>query len=179
MIRRPPRSTRTDTRFPYTTLFRSMRRSCRAGLHCSAWEHLQAPEAPPPEGAQVARLARLYMTTQTEPGHLCPLTMTHAAVPALLRQPEIAALLLPKMLSRQYDQHFRPLGDKAGITLGMGMTEKQGGTDVRANTTRAEPAGAAGPGEAYILVGHKWFLSAPMCDGFLMLAQARSGSAHV
>src|SRR3546814_8258742 len=78
--------------------------------------------------------------------------MTHAAVPALLRQPEIAALLLPKMLSRQYDQHFRPLGDKAGITLGMGMTEKQGGTDVRANTTRAEPAGAAGPGEAYILV---------------------------
>src|SRR3546814_14307436 len=87
-----------------------MRRSCRAGLHCSAWEHLQAPEAPPPEGAQVARLARLYMTTQTEPGHLCPLTMTHAAVPALPRKREIAALLLPKMLSRQYHQHFRPLG---------------------------------------------------------------------
>src|SRR3546814_12712410 len=125
-----------------------MRRSCRAGLHCSAWEHLQAPEAPPPEGAQVARLARLYMTTQTEPGHLCPLTMTHAAVPALLRQPEIAALLLPKMLSRPYDPHFRPLGDQAGITLGMGMTEKQGGPDVRANTHRAQPPASAAPGAA-------------------------------
>src|SRR3546814_15115374 len=81
----------------------------------------------------------------------------------------------PSTTSFRSNQHFRPLGDKAGITLGMGMTEKQGGTDVRANTTRAEPAGAAGPGEAYILVGHKWFLSAPMCDGFLMLAQAKGG----
>src|SRR3546814_495703 len=152
-----------------------MRRSCRAGLHCSAWEHLQVPEALPPEGVQVARLARLYMTTQTEPGHLCPLTMTHAAVPALRRQPEIAGMLLPKMLQRQYDQRFRPLGEKAAITLGMGMTEKQGGTDVRANTTAARPAAAAGPGQEYLLVGHKWFLSAPMCDGFLMLAQATEG----
>src|SRR3546814_12023655 len=125
-----------------------MRRSCRAGLHCSAWEHLQAPEAPPPEGAQVARLARLYMTTQTEPGHLCPLTMTHAAVPALLRPPEIAALLLPNMLSRPYDQHFLPLGDQAGITHGTGMTDKQAATDVRANATSARPAGATGQGAA-------------------------------
>src|SRR3546814_19874308 len=94
----PPKSTLSATLFPSTSLCRAMRRSVRVGLHGSAWVHLQAPEAPPPEGAQVARLARLYMTTQTEPGHLCPLTMTHAAVPALLRQPEIAALLLPKML---------------------------------------------------------------------------------
>src|SRR3546814_18569931 len=88
-----------------------MRRSCRAGLHCSAWEHLQAPEAPPPEGAQVARHARLYMTTQTEPGHLCPLTMPHAAVPALLRPPEIAALLLPKRISPHPAHPFHPPRD--------------------------------------------------------------------
>ena len=151
-----------------------MRRSVAAGLNGSAWEHLLAAELAP-AGAQVARLARLYMTTQTEPGHLCPLTMTHAAVPALMRQPEIAKALLPKMLSRDYDERFRPMAEKSGITLGMGMTEKQGGTDVRANATTARPIGAAGPGEAYILVGHKWFLSAPMCDGFLMLAQAAGG----
>jgi putative acyl-CoA dehydrogenase len=129
----------------------------------------------PSDGAQVARLLRLYMTTQTEPGHLCPVTMTHAAVPALRQQPEIADALLPRMLSRRYDERFRPHGEKAGITIGMGMTEKQGGTDVRANTTTARPAAAAGPGREYILVGHKWFLSAPMCDGFLMLAQAKGG----
>jgi putative acyl-CoA dehydrogenase len=132
-------------------------------------------EALPRDGAQVARLLRLYMTTQTEPGHLCPVTMTHAAVPALRQQPEIADALLPRMLSRRYDERFRPHGEKAGITIGMGMTEKQGGTDVRANTTTARPAAAAGPGREYILVGHKWFLSAPMCDGFLMLAQAKGG----
>ena len=156
-----------------------MRRSFRAGLHCGAWEYLKAPGRPPqegaPEGVQVARLAQLYMATQSEPGHLCPVTMTNAAVPTLLKQPEIAEALLPKMLSRRYDERFRPVGEKDGITLGMGMTEKQGGTDVRANTTTARPAGAAGPGQEYILVGHKWFLSAPMCDGFLMLAQAPGG----
>src|SRR3546814_17239460 len=102
-----------------------MRRSCRAGLHCSAWEHLQVPEALPPEGVQVARLARLYMTTQTEPGHLCPSTMTPAAVPALRPQPEHAAMLLPKMLSRPYDQRLRPLGDKAALTLGKGINVTQ------------------------------------------------------
>jgi putative acyl-CoA dehydrogenase len=101
--------------------------------------------------------------------------MTHAAVPTLLKQPEIAKALLPKMLSRDYDERFRPMAEKSGITLGMGMTEKQGGTDVRANATTAQPAGNAGPGQEYILVGHKWFLSAPMCDGFLMLAQAAGG----
>ena len=146
-----------------------MRRSFRAGLHSRAWEHLG------PARAQVARLARLYMTTQSEPGHLCPVTMTHAAVPALLKQPDLAEALLPKLLSREYDERFRPYPEKRGMTIGMGMTEKQGGTDVRANTTTARPAGAGGPGQAYILVGHKWFLSAPMCDGFLMLAQAPDG----
>src|SRR3546814_13345816 len=99
------------------------------------------------------------MTTQTEPGHLCPLTMTHAAVPALRRQPEIAGMLLPKMLSRHYDQRFRPPGEEAAITLGMVMTEKQGGTDVRANTTAARPASAAGTGQDYLLGGPKGFPS--------------------
>jgi len=152
-----------------------MRRAFRAGLHCGAWGHLARPGTAPQEGVQVARLARLYMLTQVEPGHICPLTMTNAAVPALLKQPEVAEPLLPKILSRDYDPAFRPLPEKAGITLGMGMTEKQGGTDVRANTTTARPAGTAGPGQEYILVGHKWFLSAPMCDAFLMLAQAEGG----
>jgi len=152
-----------------------MRRSFGAGLHSLAWEHLKAGGVLAPAGAQVARLARLYMTTQTEPGHLCPVTMTHAAVPALMRQSDLAKSLLPKLLSRDYDERFRPMAEKSAITLGMGMTEKQGGTDVRANTTTARPAGAGGPGQEYILVGHKWFLSAPMCDGFLMLAQAPGG----
>ena len=156
-----------------------MRRSFKAGLHATAWEHLAKPGAAPregaPTGAQVARLARLYMTTQTEPGHLCPVTMTNAAVPALLKQPEIARGLLPKMLSRDYDPRFLPYPEKTGMTVGMGMTEKQGGTDVRSNATTAEPAGTGGPGQEYILVGHKWFLSAPMCDAFLMLAQAPGG----
>ncbi|HMA15626.1 MAG TPA: acyl-CoA dehydrogenase family protein, partial [Kiloniellaceae bacterium] len=152
-----------------------MRRSFRAGLHSLAWEHLEHGGSAAPAGAQVARLARLYMTTQTEPGHLCPVTMTHAAVPALLKQPDLAQTLLPKLLPRDYDERFRPHAEKTGMTVGMGMTEKQGGTDVRANTTTAQPAGAGGPGQEYILVGHKWFLSAPMCDAFLMLAQAPGG----
>src|SRR3546814_18092253 len=124
-----------------------MRRSCRAGLHCSAWEHLQAPEAPPPEGAQVARLARLYMTTQTEPGHLCTLTMTHPAAPALLRQPEMAALMLPTMLSRPYAQPLRTRGHPAGTPLSRGMTPNQGDTARSATTPRAAPPGGAGPGD--------------------------------
>uniref|UniRef100_UPI0028A681FF acyl-CoA dehydrogenase family protein n=1 Tax=Pseudomonas sp. TaxID=306 RepID=UPI0028A681FF len=104
-----------------------------------------------------------------------PLTMTFAAVPALRRQPELAAYWLPKMLARDYDP--RNVGDrhKAGVTLGMAMTEKQGGSDVRANTTRAWPVGERGPGQAYELLGHKWFCSAPMCDAFLTLAQTEQG----
>ncbi|WP_193367265.1 acyl-CoA dehydrogenase family protein [Pelagibius marinus] len=178
----PPRLRRFDQKgFPldlvefHPAYHEVMRRSFKAGLHCSAWEHLKTPGGLPEDGAQVARLARLYMTTQTEPGHLCPVTMTNAAVPALLTQPEIAEALLPRVLSRRYDERFRPLEEKAGMTLGMGMTEKQGGTDVRANATTAKPCAAAGPGREYLLVGHKWFLSAPMCDAFLMLAQAPGG----
>jgi putative acyl-CoA dehydrogenase len=133
------------------------------------------PWAEPRAGAHVARAAMTYLHSQAEAGSGCPLTMTFAAVPALRLQPQLAGYWLPKVLSREYDP--RNVGDrhKAGVTLGMAMTEKQGGTDVRANTTRAYPVGAAGPGQPYELVGHKWFCSAPMCDAFLTLAQTDKG----
>ena len=133
------------------------------------------PWAEPREGAHVARASMTYLHSQAEAGSGCPLTMTFAAVPALRLQPELADHWLPKVLARDYDP--RNIGDrhKTGVTLGMAMTEKQGGTDVRANTTRAWPVGQPGPGQAYELVGHKWFCSAPMCDAFLTLAQTDKG----
>jgi putative acyl-CoA dehydrogenase len=144
-----------------------MAESIAAGLAASTWREDATP-APAP--AQVLRAARVYMAAQIETGHLCPITMTHAAVAALAAERPLVAKLMPKILSRRYDPHFRPWWEKTGITLGMGMTEKQGGTDVRSNTTRAEPTG-----EAYGITGHKWFMSAPMCDAFLVLAQAPAG----
>jgi putative acyl-CoA dehydrogenase len=152
-----------------------MAMSAAEGLHCSAWEHLAQPGAKAAPGANVVRSAGCYMAIQMEAGHQCPITMTNASVPTLLLQPEIAAEWLPRILTRTYDKSFQPAPAKRGATIGMGMTEKQGGTDVRANTTRAEPAGAGGPGAEYIVTGHKWFMSAPMCDAFLVLAQAPKG----
>jgi putative acyl-CoA dehydrogenase len=149
--------------------------SVAKGLHCSAWEHLAELGAKPRPGANVVRSAGCYMAIQMEAGHQCPITMTNASVPTLLLQPGIAAEWLPKILAREYDMSFRPVGAKRGATIGMGMTEKQGGTDVRANTTSAVPAAAGGPGAEYIITGHKWFMSAPMCDAFLVLAQAPKG----
>jgi putative acyl-CoA dehydrogenase len=149
--------------------------SVAEGLHCSAWDHLAEPGAKPAPGANVVRSAGCYMAIQMEAGHQCPITMTNAAVPTLLLQPQLAADWLPKVLTRDYDKSFKPASAKRGATIGMGMTEKQGGTDVRANTTRAVPAGAGGPGAEYIVTGHKWFMSAPMCDAFLVLAQAPGG----
>ena len=146
---------------------RLLTESIAAGLHVSTWR----PDArPAPAPAQVARAARFYMAAQVETGHLCPVTMTRAAVAALQLEPELAAEVMPKIRSCDYDPSFRPWWEKTGITLGMGMTEKQGGTDVRANTTTAR-AGADG----YTITGHKWFMSAPMCDAFLILAQAPAG----
>jgi putative acyl-CoA dehydrogenase len=110
------------------------------------------------------------MAAQVETGHLCPVTMTRAALAALAAEPALAAKVIPKVSTRNYDPLFRPWRDKSGMTLGMGMTEKQGGTDVRANTTAATPEC-----DAYSVTGHKWFLSAPMCDAFLILAQAPGG----
>ncbi|MFD0342937.1 acyl-CoA dehydrogenase family protein [Streptomyces sp. NPDC127117] len=123
-------------------------------------------------GGHVRRAAGFLVWTQAEAGHGCPVSMTHAAVPALRTDPELAAEWEPLLTSRVYERGLRPAAGKAGALLGMGMTEKQGGTDVRANTTRAEPLAAAGE---YLLTGHKWFCSAPMSDGFLVLAQAPGG----
>ncbi|MFE7757671.1 acyl-CoA dehydrogenase family protein [Streptomyces sp. NPDC057429] len=123
-------------------------------------------------GGHVRRAAGFLVWTQAEAGHGCPLSMTHAAVPALRTDPALAAEWEPLLTSHVYEEGLRPASQKAGVLFGMGMTEKQGGTDVRSNTTRAEPL--AGEGE-YLLTGHKWFCSAPMSDGFLVLAQAPGG----
>ena len=144
------------------------------GLHCSTWEHLLSGKGPQP-GAHVARCAGSYMAAQMEAGHCCPITMTHAAVAALRHEPSLAQHYLPKIVARDYDPSRAPVDAKRAITIGMGMTERQGGTDVRANTTRAEPVDGGGPGAAYAITGHKWFLSAPMSDAFLVLAQAKGG----
>ena len=144
-----------------------MRASIAAGLHASTWTPAGTRAAPP---AEVARAARYYMAAQVESGHLCPITMTRAALAALAPDPALLAKVAPKVVATNYDPTFRPWWEKPGMTLGMGMTEKQGGTDVRANITTATPAG-----DFYTIVGHKWFLSAPMCDAFLVLAQAAGG----
>ena len=120
-------------------------------------------------GSHVTHAAMVYLTSQVEPGVCCPMTMTYAAVPALSDTP-LAEAWVPKLTAAAYDPTVAPIGDKRAATLGMAMTEKQGGSDVRANTTRAEP-----DGDAYRLTGHKWFCSAPMSDGFLTLAQAPGG----
>jgi len=145
-----------------------MRRDMRAGLHCSLWSG--ANPANPVASGHVARAARLFMATQAESGHICPLTMTSASVAALRREPDLLAQWLPRICGRDYDPAPRPWFEKSAVTLGMGMTELQGGTDVRANTTRARPVAGG-----YALDGAKWFLSAPMCDAFLVLAQAPGG----
>jgi putative acyl-CoA dehydrogenase len=160
-----------------------MELSIKEGLHCSAWDHLaQAgavpgakPLAQPALGANVARSAGTYMAIQMEAGHQCPITMTNASVPTLLLEPELAKTWVPRILSREYDHAFKPAAAKRGVTIGMGMTEKQGGTDVRANSTTAKATGSGGPGAEYLITGHKWFMSAPMCDAFLVLAQAPGG----
>src|SRR5580704_15479912 len=124
------------------------------------------PRSEPKPGAHVARAAGVVMLSQIEAGVQCPLTMTYRAVPALRSQ----EAWLPLLLSRRYDRGFQPVTRKTGALVGMGMTEKQGGSDVRATTTRAER-----DGDEYRLTGHKWFMSAPMCDAFLVLAQAPGG----
>lgn len=148
--------------------------SAAQGLHCSPLEHL-GTGAPPKPGAHVARCAGSYMAAQMEPGHCCPITMTHAAAASLKHEPELLRRWLPKILVRDYDPRPLPAAEKRAVTFGMGMTERQGGTDVRANTTRAVPANGSGRGKPYRLTGHKWFLSAPMSDLFLILAQAEGG----
>ena len=126
-------------------------------------------------GGHVAHAALMALFSEAEQGTMCPVSMTYAAVPALRHQPDVAARWVPKILDGTYDAKLRPIEDKAGVTVGMAMTEKQGGSDVRANTTRADPVDGGGPGGAYRLTGHKWFCSAPMSDAFLTLAYAPGG----
>ncbi len=146
---------------------RFMSESMAAGLHVMTWQ----PDATPtPAPAEVARAARYYMVAQVENGHMCPITMTRASVAALAGEPDLIKRVMPKIGGRQYDPSFRPWWEKSAMTVGMGMTEKQGGTDVRANTTKA-----VREGEGYAITGHKWFMSAPMSDAFLVLAQAPGG----
>ncbi len=168
-----PKGRRLDVVEFHPAYHACMARSMAEGLHCSSWEEDQTGSAP--AAANVARAGAFYMAAQMEAGHCCPLTMTNASVPTLRLQPELANEWVPRILSRRYDPAFRPAAEKASVTIGMGMTEKQGGTDVRANTTLAQPVANGGPGGEYILSGHKWFFSAPMCDAFLVLAQAPGG----
>lgn len=142
-----------------------MRKSIGYGLHASAHDGSDQP-AP-----LSARAVRLYLATQAESGHMCPITMTHACVGALRAEPSQLATWLPRIQTRTYDPRPLPWWEKEGVTLGMGMTERQGGTDVRANITTAR-----GHGEHAEITGHKWFMSAPMCDAFLVLAQAAGDS---
>lgn len=144
-----------------------MAHSAHGGLHNSTWS---AQGGPAGGSAEVIRAAKFFIAAQVETGHLCPITMTRAAVGALATDPALLAAVMPVLGTRSYDPAFAPWPQKRGMTMGMGMTEKQGGTDVRANMTRAEP-----DGDAYRITGHKWFMSAPMCDAFLVLAQAKGG----
>ena len=150
-----------------------------AGCAAFAWQ----PENSGKPGAHVIRAALMYLMYQLDPGVCCPITMSFAAVPALRQQaPEhdrqgYIAAFLKKLTALHYKGSNVPLEDKPGATVGMSMTEKQGGSDVRANTTQAQPvkSGTPFPGDAFLLTGHKWFTSAPMSDGFLTLAQTGEG----
>lgn len=162
-----PRGFRRDGVEFHPAYHELMAESARAGLHNGTWTGEGARAGAP---AEVVRAAKFYMAAQIECGHLCPITMTRAAIAPITREPALLAEVMPRVATRAYDPDFRPWRDKRGMTIGMGMTEKQGGTDVRANSTRATR-----DGDAYRLTGHKWFMSAPMCDAFLVLAQAEGG----
>jgi putative acyl-CoA dehydrogenase len=135
------------------------------GLHAAPWR-----DASP--HAHTHRAAKFFLMAQVEAGHGCPISMTYAAVPALRAQPDLAAVWEPRLTERGYDPVLAPIANKTSALCGMAMTEKQGGSDVRANTTQAVPAGSSGE---YRVTGHKWFCSAPMSDAFLVLAQTDAG----
>ncbi|MDP3166708.1 MAG: DNA alkylation response protein, partial [Hydrogenophaga sp.] len=140
-----------------------MKLSVSAGLHGTPWSGEN-------KSAHVLRAAGFMLFTELEPSTLCPISMTYAVTPALRSNAALHSDWAPKLTSRQYDPALRLFSEKTGVTMGMGMTEKQGGSDVRANTTQAVPDGGDHWGQRYRLTGHKWFFSAPMCDAFLVLA---------
>ncbi|QRM55043.1 acyl-CoA dehydrogenase family protein [Sinorhizobium sp. BG8] len=162
-----PRGERIDVVDFHPAWHALMRRSMTNGLNCSVWENVADEQG----RAHRARAVRFYLTAQLECGHLCPLTMTSASVAALSASPAVQREWGRRVLSRKYDSANKPATQKSAVTIGMGMTEKQGGTDVRANTSTAERVGEG----IYRLSGHKWFMSAPMSDAFVMLAKTREG----
>jgi putative acyl-CoA dehydrogenase len=145
-----------------------LRQTFKYGIHCSPWVN-------PVPGSHVARAAMLYLSYQVESGHICPTTMTYGCVPSMKTQKEVWDPWQDKVLSYEYDPSFQPVENKKGAIIGMAMTEKQGGSDIRTNTTTAQPLSGRGPGKEYLITGHKWFCSHPMGDGFLMLAQTKRG----
>ncbi len=145
-----------------------MRLAVKYELHALPWRD-------PRTGSHVARAALFFLQSQAEAGHGCPISMTYAIVPALRQQPDIAAEWTPRIVSNVYDPRLRPAVEKDGVICGMAMTEKQGGSDVRANTTRATALGKGGPGREYAIRGHKFFCSAPNSDAFLILAYTEKG----
>jgi len=147
---------------------RIMSMEVREGLHNRPWVSED-------KGRYVKRAGAYYLFSQIEQGSLCPITMTTASIASLRHCPAVLDAWRPALMSTAYDPSFAPVSEKRGALMGMAMTEKQGGSDVRSNVTTATPLGASGPGQAYRLDGHKWFCSAPMCDAFLVLAQAPGG----
>src|ERR1700686_2921487 len=145
-----------------------MRLSIEHGLASLPWCERQ-------RGAHVARAALMLLASENEAGHTCPVSMTYSAVPALRKQPDLAREWERLILAARYDSRFRPVAEKSGALIGMAMTEKQGGSDVRANVTLAENIEGGQSRAEYLITGHKWFCSAPMCDAFLVLAQALKG----
>ena len=162
-----PRGFRRDEVEFHPAYHELMAHSAHAGIHNSTWNDKGEAAG---GASEVLRAARFFIVSQVETGHLCPITMTRAAVGALSTDKDLRAKVMPVLGTKSYDPSFAPWWQKRGMTMGMGMTEKQGGTDVRANITRAVRAG-----DAYRITGHKWFMSAPMCDAFLVLAQTDAG----
>jgi putative acyl-CoA dehydrogenase len=162
-----PRGERLDVVDFHPAYHALMRRSMASGLHSSVWDQTLEEKGK----AHSARAVRFFLTSQLESGHLCPLTMTNASLAAISASPILQKEWAPRVLSRKYDSSNRPAGQKTAVTLGMGMTEKQGGTDVRANRSAAEKVSDG----IYRLTGHKFFMSAPMSDAFIMLANTEEG----
>ncbi|MDY7104718.1 MAG: isovaleryl-CoA dehydrogenase [Actinomycetota bacterium] len=159
---------RLDTVEYHPAYHELMRTAISHGIHAAPW----IDDRP---HAHVARATKMIIWYQVDAGHTCPISMTYSVVPALAAEPHVAEEWVPRIASRTYDPRNVPATEKDGVTCGMAMTEKQGGSDVRANTTTARPAGGGASGTPYLLTGHKWFCSAPMSDAFLMLAQAPGG----
>ncbi len=150
-----------------------MRRGVSAGLHASIWDEGEEEQG----NRNLTRAVRFILTSELECGHTCPLTMTNASVAALMTTPDILKDWMPRIVSRDYDSSQRSPGVKSGLTIGMGMTERQGGSDIRQNTTQAERSNAGGAVGMWRINGEKWFFSAPMCDAFLILAQTSVGQS--